>query len=131
MSYRLTAFENHKSIHRLARYYCYKYFKKPNDPKNKIDSQTNFGKSLNNMSWSQGKSTESGRLSIVFPDSTNAFISTTAFPCALIHQGEPIGLLVSIKSSMKLRSKEGHSITFRREGVFLVILSEGLEMGSE
>ncbi len=49
----------------------------------------------------------------------------------LIHQGEPIDLLVSIKSSIKLRSKEGHSVTFQRKGAFLVTLSEGLEMVSE
>ena len=49
----------------------------------------------------------------------------------LIHQGEPIDLLVSIKSSIILRSEEGHSVTFRRVGACLVIQSEGLEMESE
>jgi len=49
----------------------------------------------------------------------------------LIHQGEPIDLLVSIKSSIKLRSKEGSVVIFRRVGACLVIQSEGLKMESE
>ena len=49
----------------------------------------------------------------------------------LIHQGEPIDLLVSIRSSIVLRSEEGHSITFRRVGACLVIQSEGLKMESK
>ena len=49
----------------------------------------------------------------------------------LIHQGEPIDLLVSIKSSIKLKSKGGDIVTFRRVGACLVIQSEGLEMESE
>ena len=49
----------------------------------------------------------------------------------LIHQGEPIDLLVSIKSLIRLKSKEGHLVTFRRVGACLVIQSEGLEMESE
>ncbi len=49
----------------------------------------------------------------------------------LIHHGEPIDLLESIKSSIILKSKEGHVVTFRREGACLVIQSEGLEMESK
>jgi hypothetical protein len=49
----------------------------------------------------------------------------------LIHQGEPIDLLVSIKSSIQLKSKEGHEVIFRREGAFLVIQSKGLELESK
>jgi hypothetical protein len=49
----------------------------------------------------------------------------------LIHQGEPIDLLVSIKSSIKLKSKEGSVVIFRRVGACLVIQSEGLKMESE
>ena len=48
----------------------------------------------------------------------------------LLHQGEPIDLLGSIQSTIKLNSGEGHSVTFRHEGAFLVIQSEGLEMES-
>jgi len=49
----------------------------------------------------------------------------------LIHHGEPINLLVSIKSSIILKSKGGHSVTFRREGACLVIQSKGLKMESK
>jgi|SRR3989304_7760783 len=49
----------------------------------------------------------------------------------LIHQGEPIDLLVSIKSSIKLKSREGSVVIFRRVGACLVIQSEGLKMESE
>ena len=45
----------------------------------------------------------------------------------LIHRGEPIDLLVSLRSSIQLMSKEGASITFRRAGGCLVIQSEGLK----
>ena len=47
----------------------------------------------------------------------------------LIHQGEPIDLLVSIGSLVRLKSEEGCSVTFR--GACLVIQSEGLKMESE
>ena len=46
----------------------------------------------------------------------------------LIHQGEPIDLLVSMKSLIILKSEEGHSVTFRRVGACLVIQSKGLKM---
>lgn len=49
----------------------------------------------------------------------------------LIHQEEAIDLLVSIKSSIILSSEEGHAVTFRREGAFLVIQSKGLKMESK
>lgn len=49
----------------------------------------------------------------------------------LIHQGELIDLLISLKSSIILKSKEGCSITFQREGAFVVIQSEGLMMESK
>ena len=49
----------------------------------------------------------------------------------LIHQEEAIDLLVSIKSSIILKSEEGHSVTFRREGACLVIQSKGLKMESK
>jgi len=46
----------------------------------------------------------------------------------LIHQGEAIDPLVSIKSSIILRSKKGCEVTFQRVGAFLVIRSKGLKM---
>lgn len=49
----------------------------------------------------------------------------------LIHQGEPINLLVSIRSLIRLKSEEGCSVTFRRVGACLVIQSKGLKMESE
>ena len=49
----------------------------------------------------------------------------------LIHQEEPIDLLVSIKSLIQLKSEEGCLVTFRMVGACLVIQSEGLRMESE
>ncbi len=59
-------------------------------------------------------------------------LSPLPFSCMLVvRQGEGKDQKVLIRSSLILRSEEGHSVTFRWNGAWFEIRSKGLKMVSE